>query len=149
MDNNQTPEQGNSYGASMRGVQPDYATNLAALGVKMTPDGRVKSLGLQIGEIVAQGGGDLDLETAMDWAKRAEIADAELSSLVVDSVQMLRDLEMFRVLEPESGAAVYAIEGLKHLQSHMEKAVFGFMYGVEQGDEAKKAIFGPTGRSGE
>jgi hypothetical protein len=129
-------------------VQPDYAEKLAALGVKMTPDGRVKSLGVQIGEYVAQGGGNLDLETALDWAKRAEIADAELSSLVVDSAQMFKDLQMFDLLEPGSASAAYALEAVKHLQTHMEKMVFGFMYGVEQGEEAKKAIFGPTGRSG-
>lgn len=147
MDNNQSPEE-TPY-TPPAGVEPDYAEKLAALGVKMTTDGRVKSLGKQIGEVVEQGGGTLDLETALDWARRAEIADAELASLVVDSAQMLKDLQMFDLLEPGSASAAYALEAVKHLQSHMERMVFGFMYGVEQGEEAKKAIFGPTGRSGE
>ena len=150
MDNNQSPEgeQPTPY-TPPAAVQPEYAENLAALGVKMTPDGRVKSLGKLINEVVEQGGGDIDLETAMDWAKRAEIADTELTALVVDSAQMLQDLNMFQLLEPDNTSAAYAVEAVKHLQSHMERMVFGFMYGAEQAEEAKKAIFGPKGHSGE
>jgi hypothetical protein len=147
MNNNTTSPEGEQPApyTPPAGVQSDYAENLAALGVKMTPDGRVKSLGLLIGEVVEQGGGDLSLETAMDWAKRAEIADSHLTALVADSARMIEDLSTFQAFEPQSPAATYALEAVRHLQGHLEKMVFGFMYGVEQGEAAKKAIFGPSG----
>lgn len=144
MDNNQE-----QFGANVPGVRPDYATRLAAMGVDMTDDGKVRPLGDLLREIVNNGGGDLPLEKAMAWAARAEVADAEIASLVVDSSQMLKDLEMFNILEGQTGAGVYGLEALAHLQTHMEKMVFGYLYGVRDGGGAKEALFGPRGESGE
>lgn len=147
MDNNQqSPEETpQPYGAGLPGVQPDYAERLAALGVKMTPDGKVKTLGALLREVVDNGGTNLDLETTMEWAARAEVADAEIAALVVDSSQMLKELELFSMMGPGSMAVEYAREGIKHLQTHMENMTFGYLYGVRDGLEARKAIFGPSG----
>jgi hypothetical protein len=127
-----------------KGVDPNYAERLHALGVELTEQGQVRSLGNVLEGVVAEGGMNLDLDTAMKWTARVHAAETELEALVHDVAGMIDTIRLAEALEGESAASTLALDALEHINSHLETMTFQFLYGTTADrDVVREAVFGP------
>jgi hypothetical protein len=126
------------------GVDPNYAERLQALGVELTEQGQVRSLSNVLEAVVAEGGMNLDLDTAVKWAGRVGAAETQLASLVTDVAGMIETINLAEALEGKTAASALALDALNHLNMHLETMTFEFLYGTTADREVvREAVFGP------
>jgi hypothetical protein len=126
------------------GVDPNYAERLRALGVELTEQGQVRSLSNVLEAVVAEGGMNLDLDTAVKWAARVGAAETQLASLVTDVAGMIETIRLAESLEGKTAASALALDALGHLNMHLETMTFEFLYGTTADREVvREAVFGP------
>lgn len=102
-------------------------------GVNLTEDGKVRPLSALLDDIAQEGGGVLDLDTAIMWAERVRDGEDLIVSLATDIAQFYQGVKVAQMINGrDSVAATGVLTFLNHLTDHLTKATATFLYGTTE-----------------